>query len=53
MNINTPDAEKELDAMRESVNRGAPYGSARWVEQMVDTYKLSSTIRRPGRPAGT
>ncbi|KKW47113.1 hypothetical protein A3C21_04070 [Candidatus Kaiserbacteria bacterium RIFCSPHIGHO2_02_FULL_59_21] len=49
--INTPDSEKDLATLRESVNRGAPYGSARWVEQMVDTYRLASTIRKPGRPA--
>lgn len=50
--INTPDTEKDLDSLRVSVNRGAPYGTARWVEQMVDAYKLASTIRKPGRPAG-
>ena len=50
--INTPDAENDLDALRASVRRGAPYGTARWVEQMVDTYKLASTVRKPGRPAG-
>ena len=50
--INTPDSEKDLDSLRVSVNRGAPYGNARWVEQMVDTYKLTSTIRKPGRPTG-
>lgn len=48
--INTPDTEKDLESLRVSVNRGAPYGNARWVAQMVDTYKLASTIRRPGRP---
>jgi putative transposase len=50
--INTFDTEKDLEALRESVKRGAPYGSARWVEQMVDTHKLASTIRKPGRPKG-
>lgn len=48
--INVPDSPKDLESLRESVNRGAPYGDMRWVEQMVDTYKLASTIRKPGRP---
>ena len=50
--VNTPDSEHDLDSLRESVNRGAPYGNARWVEQMVDKHKLASTIRKPGRPTG-
>ncbi len=49
--INTPDFEKDLDSLRVSVNRGSPYGNARWVEQMVDTHKLTSTVRKPGRPS--
>ncbi|HCM43675.1 MAG: hypothetical protein UY39_C0002G0003 [Candidatus Kaiserbacteria bacterium GW2011_GWC2_49_12] len=48
--INTPDSPKDLDSLRTSLNRGAPFGDMRWVEQMVDTYKLASTIRVPGRP---
>ena len=50
--INTPDARKDLEELRTSVNRGSPYGNTRWVELMVNTYKLTSTIRKPGRPAG-
>ncbi|MDP3645900.1 MAG: transposase [bacterium] len=49
--INTPDSLKELESLRESVNRGAPFGDMRWIEQMVDTHKLISTVRKPGRPA--
>ncbi len=51
--INTPDSEKDLESLRESVNRGKPYGSARWVEQMVEKHQLVSTMRKPGRPAGS
>ncbi len=51
--INTPDSPKDLDSLRVSVNRGAPFGDMRWVEQMVDKHKLSSTIRNPGRPTKT
>jgi putative transposase len=48
--INTPDSQKDLESLRESVKRGAPFGDIRWVERMVDKYKLSSTVRSPGRP---
>jgi putative transposase len=50
--VNAPDSEKDLEDVRESVNRGAPFGNVRWVEQMVDRHELRSTIRKPGRPAG-
>ena len=49
--VNAPDVAKDLDLLRASVNRGAPYGNSRWIEQMVDTHKLMSTTRKPGRPA--
>lgn len=48
--INTADFERDIDLLRMSVNRSAPFGPARWVEQMVDMHNLSSTIRKPGRP---
>jgi putative transposase len=49
--LNTPDSAKDLEDLRESVNRGAPYGNHSWVKQMVDKHKLHSTVRKPGRPA--
>jgi putative transposase len=42
--------EDTLDAVRQSVERGTPYGSDRWVEKFVRTHKMESTVRAPGRP---
>lgn len=51
--VNTPDSEVELERLRNSVNRGTPYGNPTWIEQMVDTHKLTSTVRKRGRPVGS
>ena len=48
--INTPDSQADMDALRVSVNRGTPFGRETWIERMVGTYKLLSTVRKPGRP---
>jgi putative transposase len=48
--LNTIDTEKELEQMRNSVNRGVPFGRERWVDAMVQKYGLESTIRTKGRP---
>ena len=41
---------EKLDTIRHSINKGKPFGSVDWVEEMVKEYKLESTVRRPGRP---
>lgn len=48
--INKPEIEKELMAIRHSVNKGKPYGEDNWVDKITDLYKLKSTLRNPGRP---
>jgi putative transposase len=35
--VNTPDSPNDLDALRISVNKGAPFGDVHWVEHMVGT----------------
>ena len=40
----------ELEALRRSVNRGTPYGSAAWVERTAKRLDLRSTLRPRGRP---
>ena len=35
-----PETPQELDALRRSVQRGAPFGSAGWVTAMADRYGL-------------
>ncbi len=48
--LNRIDTEKELEQIRNSVNRGVPFGRERWVDTMVQKYGLESTVRTKGRP---
>jgi len=43
-------AERELDALRTSVKRGRPYGSAGWVMETAERLGLDFTLRPRGRP---
>ncbi|MBI2120518.1 MAG: transposase [Parcubacteria group bacterium] len=48
--INIDENEDEVAELRNSVNKGTPYGEEKWVNQMTEKYKLFSTFRKPGRP---
>ena len=48
--VNQPETEAELESLRRSCIRGAPYGSAEWVDETAKELALEATIRRPGRP---
>lgn len=48
--INEPEQEDTLKCIRRSVNKGVPYGRDRWVDTMVATHHLGSTVRSVGRP---
>ena len=48
--VNKPASEKELKALRQSCNRGSPYGDQDWVEKTAKKFGLESTLRKPGRP---
>lgn len=48
--VNAPLTESELSAVRRSVERGSPFGSAAWSEQTVSRLGLESTLRPRGRP---
>jgi putative transposase len=41
----------EIERLRRSINRQAPYGSDIWMYKACKTFGLESTIRRIGRPA--
>jgi putative transposase len=41
----------EVERLRRSVNRQAPFGSDNWTSEICKTLGLESTIRRRGRPA--
>lgn len=50
--VDRPETPQELEALRRSVQRGAPFGAAAWVAAMADRHGLASTLRPRGRPPG-
>ena len=48
--VNEAMETKQLKQLRESVQRGRPWGDARWVEKMAARLGLTFTLRGPGRP---
>jgi len=48
--VQRPQTEAELEALRRSVVRGAPFGHASWQEQTAKRLNLQSTLRPRGRP---
>jgi putative transposase len=47
--VNEPQIAAELEAIRTSVNRGAPFGAERWREETAAALGLEPTLRRAGR----
>jgi putative transposase len=50
MLVNHPETDEELAALRQSVQRGTPFGSEAWVRQVAKEWSLESTLRPRGRP---
>ncbi len=48
--INTSEDKKVLESIRSSVIKGIPYGGETWIDKMVTTHNLQSTLHSPGRP---
>jgi len=48
--VNTPEGGRELEALRYSVHRGAPYGDDAWRKRVAKESGLEFTLRPPGRP---
>jgi putative transposase len=48
--VNESEPNEQLSVVRRSVLKGQPYGSERWVEQMVAQWNLGATLRGRGRP---
>jgi len=48
--LDEPIAEKELDKLRQSTNRQAPYGDSLWQIEASKRFGLESTVRPRGRP---
>lgn len=48
--VNAAESGEELEALRKSVHRGAPYGHANWQRRMASRLGLESSLRPRGRP---
>jgi putative transposase len=48
--VNSPQSERELDAVRRCVQRGSPLGDDHWSARTVRRLGLETTLRRRGRP---
>ena len=48
--VNRPQSAGELEALRRSVNRDAPYGDSAWQRVTAARYNLEHTLRPRGRP---
>ncbi len=48
--VNRIETSQELETLRLSVNRGRPYGTARWQTRTADRMGLQSALRPRGRP---
>lgn len=48
--VDEPLTEGEMERLRKSVNRQAPYGESVWQGKICAAFGLESTIRRRGRP---
>jgi putative transposase len=48
--VNEPLTAGELERVRRSAQRGAPYGEASWIETTARRLNLGSTLRPRGRP---
>jgi putative transposase len=51
--VNQPQTTEELNALRNCIKRGQPFGSATWLSNTVERYNLESTMRTRGRPPKT
>jgi putative transposase len=51
--VNQPLNDRELQALRQSVARGNPYGSKSWSDRLIKKLGLECTLRPRGRPKKT
>jgi len=48
--LDAPQTGTEVAALRRSISRGAPFGSAQWQRETAEALGLESTLRPRGRP---
>ena len=51
--VNQPQSEAELAAIRRSITRGQPFGGDQWQQKVARRLSLEHTFRPPGRPKKT
>jgi putative transposase len=50
--VNAPQTEAEVEAIRRSIQRGRPLGASAWALRTAKRMSLESTLRTRGRPPG-
>jgi len=48
--VDQPQTDAELTAIRQSVNRGTPYGAEQWIDRTAVRLRIEATLRPRGRP---
>jgi hypothetical protein len=48
--VNEPQTEAEMQALRQSLRKGLPFGSEAWQQTTADQFGVDLAPRRPGRP---
>ncbi|GAH54549.1 unnamed protein product, partial [marine sediment metagenome] len=48
--VDEPLTAKELEKLRQSVNRQSPFGNVEWTERISQQLGLEHTLRSRGRP---
>jgi putative transposase len=48
--VNEPQTDREIEALRRSIGRGSPFGSATWAQRVAARLNLQSSLRDPWRP---
>jgi hypothetical protein len=50
LTVDAVQSEAELEVLRRSVRRGAPFGSSSWLSSTAEELGMQATLRVPGRP---
>ena len=48
--VNQDLSSNQISNLRNSINKGSPYGEKSWISQISETLNLSHTLNMPGRP---
>jgi putative transposase len=48
--IHEPQTDAEVEALRQAIAKGKPFGQAQWQKKVIDLLGMESTLRQTGRP---